>query len=114
MHYPVFSRTTTGLDETTGNLLVDYAENDCGGYTGIAVDEARDSSSGSSSRSSSGSSSSSPLLYASTITGGLYALQLEAGIAASTSMATKEGDSRKESGVLRLRCIGFVHGSTIV
>lgn len=91
------------MEETTGNLLADYGENGCGGYTGIAVDEARDIC----------STTGSPLLYASTITGGLYALLLEAGIAASTSMAMKEGD-REETGVLRFRCVGFVHGSTIV
>ncbi|CAM9244805.1 unnamed protein product, partial [Pylaiella littoralis] len=92
-------------DRDSGGLIVDHAEPECGGYTGLAYQY--DSSTGC------------PLLLASTITGGLYVFRLE-----------EEKQEGKESGVGggvddgwrnmragcggRLRCLGFVQGCQIL
>lgn len=68
-----------------GKIVVDHIDPGCGGYTGLAVE--LDSQSGG------------IVMYASTITGGLYALRLE---------RANDGE-----GGVRLRCVGLVEGNAI-
>ncbi|CBN77035.1 conserved unknown protein [Ectocarpus siliculosus] len=82
-------------DLADGSILVDHVEPECGGYTGLAIQ--RDSRTGG------------PVFYASTITGGLYALRLEEKVATAGTSRTGLGE-----GGLRLRCVGFVRGNPIL
>lgn len=76
----------------TGEVVVDHVELGSGGFTGLAVED-DDPRTGL------------PILYASTITGGLYAFRLEAARATG-------GAGRAEA--WRLRCLGFVRGTAIL
>ncbi|CAM9841354.1 unnamed protein product [Ectocarpus fasciculatus] len=82
-------------DLADGGVLVDYVEPDCGGYTGLAIQ--RDSRTGGA------------VFYASTITGGLYALRLEEKVT-----TTGPSETGLEEGGLSLRCLGFVRGNPIL
>eukprot|EP00752_Nemacystus_decipiens_P008672 g7740.t1 len=85
-------------DRDSGDVVVDHVELGCGGYTGLAVQN-DDPSSGL------------PILYASTVTGGLYLFRLEI-----TRSAGETGGAGGAGGAegLRLRCVGFVRGTTIL
>lgn len=78
----------------SGGLVVDHVDLGCGGYTGLASQD--DPGTGL------------PVLYASTITGGLFTLRLEA----TRAMAGGSGGAEAEG--WRLRCVGFVPGTAIV
>lgn len=92
-----FERPIPFDDIFSGSILVDHVEPECGGYTGLAIQ--RDPRTGA------------PIFYASTITGGLYALRLEA--KAETARPSETGLGLEE-GRLRLRCVGFVRGNPIL
>lgn len=111
-----------------GKLLLDHVNPGCGGYTGLAVQlqQKKDESKASNNAIVVDNVGDTPtmggeklrndqqqdvlVLYASTITGGLYALQLEHG-------GNPEGlDSNADDDVSgsRLRCVGFVEGHAIL
>eukprot|EP00903_Cladosiphon_okamuranus_P015395 g14219.t1 len=90
-------------DRESGDIVVDHAEPGCGGYTSLAFQH--DPSTGL------------PVLFASTVTGGLYAFRLEAttwgtaGTGAGVGAGVAGG---AEEGWWRLRCVAFVPGTAIV
>lgn len=89
-----------GTPTTAGSLIVNHVEPECGGYTGLAIQH--DSSTGR------------PLLYASTITGGLYAFRLEGPAEGGPADDRWGGKLPSEGEEGRLRCVGFVRGSPIL
>lgn len=87
----LFANMPPSRSNPTGEVVVDHVELGSGGFTGLAVED-DDPRTGL------------PILYASTITGGLYAFRLEAARATG-------GAGRAEA--WRLRCLGFVRGTAI-
>lgn len=82
----------------TGEIVADKAEEDCGGYTGLAVQ--------STSADVSSATEKDILLSASTITGGLYALHLISG-----GSSRSDGDEWRD---LELQCTGLIRGDSIM
>ncbi|CAM9598490.1 unnamed protein product, partial [Scytosiphon promiscuus] len=88
-------------DLESGNILANHAELDCGGYTGLALAPHPDPSK---------TECQCHILYASTITGGVYALRLEA--MEGSDVGGRKRRSQEEG--VRVRCLGFVRGKPIL